>query len=117
MKRNVLIVGAGGVAQVVAHKCAQHNDVLGDIHIASRTAEKCHAIVASVREKRSLKVDGVIKAHALNALDVAATQALIRETGSQIVINVGASFVNMSVLAACLETGAAYIDTAIHEEP
>jgi saccharopine dehydrogenase-like NADP-dependent oxidoreductase len=117
MKRNVLIVGAGGVAQVVAHKCAQHNDVLGDIHIASRTPEKCHAIVASVREKQSLKVDSLIKAHALNALDVAATQALIRQTGSQIVINVGASFVNMSVLTACLETGAAYIDTAIHEEP
>ncbi|WP_425299319.1 hypothetical protein [Pseudaminobacter soli (ex Zhang et al. 2022)] len=24
------------MAQVVAHKCAQNNDVLGDIHIASR---------------------------------------------------------------------------------
>jgi shikimate 5-dehydrogenase len=41
MKKNVLIIGAGGVAQVVAHKCAQNNDVLGDIHIASRTVEKC----------------------------------------------------------------------------
>ena len=37
MKKNVLIIGAGGVAQVVAHKCAQNNDVLGDINIASRT--------------------------------------------------------------------------------
>ena len=43
MKKNVLIIGAGGVAQVVAHKCAQHNDVLGNIHIASRTAEKSTA--------------------------------------------------------------------------
>jgi saccharopine dehydrogenase-like NADP-dependent oxidoreductase len=41
MKRNVLIIGAGGVAQVTAHKCAQNNDVLGDIHIASRTLSKC----------------------------------------------------------------------------
>jgi saccharopine dehydrogenase-like NADP-dependent oxidoreductase len=117
MKRNVLIVGAGGVAQVVAHKCAQHNDVLGDIHIASRTVAKCQAIVDSVREKRSMKVDGVIEAHQLNALDIEATKALIRKTNSQIVINVGASFVNMSVLAACIDTGAAYLDTAIHEEP
>ena len=31
MKKNVLIIGAGGVAQVVAHKCAQNNDVLGDL--------------------------------------------------------------------------------------
>ena len=46
MKKNVLIIGAGGVAQVTAHKCAQNNDVLGDIHIASRTLAKCEAIIA-----------------------------------------------------------------------
>ena len=40
MKKNVLIIGAGGVGQVVAHKCAQNNDVLGEIHIASRTVEQ-----------------------------------------------------------------------------
>jgi len=117
MKKNVLIVGAGGVAQVAAHKCAQYNDVLGDIHIASRSLEKCQAIVASVAEKRSLKMAGVVQAHALNAMDVAATSALIRSTGAQIVINAAHAFVNMSVLQACMETGAAYIDTAIHEDP
>mgnify|MGYP003700670505 FL=1 len=117
MKKNVLIVGAGGVAQVVAHKCAQNNDVLGDIHIASRTVEKCQAIVDSVREKGSLKQDGVLEAHPLDALDVAATRALIERTGAQIVINVGSAFVNMSVMSACLETGVAYLDTAIHEDP
>lgn len=116
MKKNVLIIGAGGVAQVVAHKCAQHNDVLGNIHIASRTVEKCQQLVDSVREKGSLKVAGDLQAHALDALDVEATKALIGKTQSQLVINVGSSFVNMSVLQACIETGAAYLDTAIHEE-
>ena len=47
MKRNVLIIGAGGVAQVVAHKCAQHNDRLGDLHIASRTVSKAQDIIDS----------------------------------------------------------------------
>lgn len=117
MKKNVLIIGAGGVARVVAHKCAQHNDVLGDIHIASRTPSKCVAILDSVREKGSCKVRGKLDAHALDAMDVPATAALIRKTGAEIVINVGPSFVNMSVLSACLETGAAYLDTAIHEDP
>ncbi|TWG64123.1 MULTISPECIES: saccharopine dehydrogenase family protein [unclassified Aminobacter] len=117
MKKNVLIIGAGGVAQVVAHKCAQNNDVLGDIHIASRTLAKCEAIVASVREKNALKTDGKLEAHALNALDVDATKALIEKTGAQIVINVGSAFLNMSVMSACIATGAAYIDTAIHEDP
>ena len=116
MKKNVLIIGAGGVAQVVAHKCAQNNDVLGEIHIASRTVAKCEAIVASVHEKNALKVDGKLEAHALDAMDVEATKALIRETGVEIVINVGSAFLNMSVLSACIETGVAYIDTAIHED-
>jgi saccharopine dehydrogenase-like NADP-dependent oxidoreductase len=116
MKKNVLIIGAGGVAQVVVHKCAQHNDVLGNIHIASRTFEKCQQLVDSVREKGSLKVTGDLRAHALDALDIEATKALIGKTQSQLVINVGSSFVNMSVLQACIETGAAYLDTAIHEE-
>jgi len=117
MKKNVLIIGAGGVAQVVAHKCAQNNDVLGDIHIASRTVAKCEAIRASVHEKGSLKTPGVLEVHALDAMDIEATKDLIRRTEASIVINVGAPFVNMSVLQACIETGAAYLDTAIHEDP
>ena len=117
MKRNVLIIGAGGVAQVTAHKCAQNNDILGDLHIASRTKAKCDAIIDSVHEKGAMKRPGVFEAHALDATDTAAVASLIRRTGAQIVINVGSAFVNMYVLEACIETGAAYMDTAIHEEP
>ncbi len=117
MKKNVLIIGAGGVAQVVAHKCAQNNDLLGDIHIASRTTAKCEAIIASVHDKAAMKTDGALTAHAVDATDSAAVAALIRATGAQIVINVASSFVNMHVLDACIETGVAYLDTAIHEDP
>lgn len=117
MKRNVLIIGAGGVANVVAHKCAQNNDVLGDLHIASRTKAKCDAIIEGVHAKKAMKVEGTFEAHALDAMDSAAVAALIRETDAQIVINVGSAFVNMTVLDGCIETGAAYIDTAIHEDP
>ncbi len=117
MKKNVLVIGAGGVGQVVAHKFARHNDVLGDLHIASRSVEKCRRIVASIHAANALKAPGRLEAHALDALDVEATVRLIRATGAGIVINVGASFVNMAVLSACIETGAAYIDTAIHEAP
>ncbi|QYK42403.1 MAG: saccharopine dehydrogenase family protein [Paracoccaceae bacterium] len=117
MKRNVLIVGAGGVAQVVAHKCAQWNHELGDLHIASRTVAKARAIVASVMEKGAMRAPGVFEAHALDAMDSAAVAAMIRQTGAGIVINVGSAFVNMTVLEACIETGAAYMDTAIHEDP
>lgn len=117
MKKNVLIIGAGGVAQVVAHKCAQNNDVLGDLHIASRTLAKCQSIVDSVREKKATKAEGVFEAHQLDAFDIEATKALIKKTDAKIVINVGSAFLNMSVMSACIDTGAAYIDTAIHEDP
>lgn len=117
MKKTVLIIGAGGVAQVVAHKCAQNNDIFGDLHIASRRVAKCEAIIASVHDKGAMKVPGVFAAHAVDATDTAAVAALIRDTGAEIVINVGSAFVNMTVLEACIETGAAYLDTAIHEDP
>lgn len=117
MKKNILIIGAGGVAHVVAHKCAQNNALLGDIHIASRTFGKCQAIVESVFVKGQMQQPGLLQAHALNALDIDATAALIRQVGAQIVIQAGSSFLNMSVMSACIATGAAYIDTAIHEDP
>ena len=116
-KKDVLIIGAGGVAQVVAHKCAMHNDVLGEIHIASRTKDKCDAIAQSVIEKNSFKQPAVLHTHEVDAMDTQALIQLIEDTGIQILINVGSAFVNMTVLEACIETGVAYIDTAIHEDP
>ena len=118
MKRNLLIIGAGGVAHVAAHKASMHGNELGDICIASRTLAKCEKIIASVVRKGHCS-DGPHRMYArqLDALDVAATAGLIRSTNSQIVLNLGSAFLNMSVLEACLETGAAYIDTAIHEDP
>ncbi|UTA49067.1 saccharopine dehydrogenase family protein [Simiduia sp. 21SJ11W-1] len=116
-KKHVLIIGAGGVAKVVAHKCAQHNHILGDIHIASRNIEKCEAIIESIDRKQSLKVAGTLRAHSVDAMDVQALVALIQATGVSMVLNLGSSFVNQSVLKACIEAGVAYLDTAIHEDP
>ena len=55
MKKNVMIIGAGGVAHVAAHKAAMNNDLLGDICIASRTQAKCDAIIESVTRKGHLQ--------------------------------------------------------------
>ena len=44
----VLIIGAGGVGTVVAHKCAQHPEVFQEIVIASRTKSKCDALAAKI---------------------------------------------------------------------
>ena len=44
----VLIIGAGGVGTVVAHKVAQHPEVFTEVMIASRTQSKCDAIVKAI---------------------------------------------------------------------
>ncbi|TVR61534.1 MAG: saccharopine dehydrogenase family protein [Candidatus Competibacteraceae bacterium] len=118
MKKNLLIIGAGGVAHVAAHKAAMNNAVLGNICIASRTLAKCDGIIDSIKRKGHIQdSEQALFSRPLDALDIPATVRLIRETESAIVVNLGAAFINMSVLEACLETGAVYIDTAIHEEP
>ncbi|SCY77964.1 saccharopine dehydrogenase family protein [Paracoccus tibetensis] len=112
--KNVLIIGAGGVAQVVAHKVAQWAAEFGDLHIANRTQSKADAIVESLREKGHQMP---FTSHALDAMDAGAVEALIRQVDAKIVINVGTAFINMTVLEGCIRAGAAYIDTAIHEDP
>ena len=118
MKQNVLIIGAGGVAHVAAHKAAMYNDRLGDICVASRTPAKAEAIVANI-EARDHRRDRnrTVRARGLDARDPVAVAEAIRSTGSEIVLNLAQPYVNMSVLEACLDTGAAYLDTAVHEEP
>lgn len=118
MKKNVLIVGAGGVAHVALHKCAQHNDLLGDICIASRTQAKCDRLIESVKRKNHIKDQSKkVYSRQIDCLDIPATVKLIKETNSQIVMNLAQAYVNMSVLEACIQAGVAYMDTAIHEDP
>ena len=47
----VLIIGAGGVGQVVVHKCAEVKDVFTDIMLASRTKSKCDKIAERIQKQ------------------------------------------------------------------
>lgn len=118
MKRNVLIVGAGGVAHVAAHKFAQNNDLFGDIYIASRSIEACEAVLKSIERKNNYKIPSkTIKAMTCDALNIEEMKKIIKDKDISIVVNLASAFCNMSILEACIETGSAYIDTAIHEDP
>ena len=117
MKKNVLVIGAGGVGSVVVHKCAQHNDILGNICIASRTLQKCEDIIKSVHDKNNLKNSSKkLYARQVDASKTSNVVKLILETHSEIVLNLGSSSINMPVMEACLEAGVSYVDTAVHEE-
>ncbi len=109
----VLIIGAGGVGGVVAHKCAQVPEVFEDIVLASRTQSKCEAIAADVnrrlgREIRTAQVD---------ADDVAQLIALIRKENPTLVMNLALPYQDISIMDACLETRVDYLDTANYEPP
>ena len=105
----VLIVGAGGVGAVVAHKCAQVPEVFTDITLASRTKSKCDAIAAQIsRPIHTAQVD------ADNEKEMA---DMIRTTGAEMVINVALPYQDLHIMNACLETGVNYLDTANYEPP
>ncbi len=110
---HVLIVGAGGVGSVVAHKCAQVPSVFTRISLASRTKGKCDAIAASVRQRCGVTID----TYALDADRVDETTALIERIKPQLVLNVALPYQDLALMDACLKTGVDYLDTANYEPP
>lgn len=107
-----LIIGAGGVASVVAHKCCQVPDVFEEICIASRTLSKCEAIKD--------KIDGGKTKVSVAQVDADKTEEVIELINSfkpEIVINVALPYQDLTIMDACLATGVHYLDTANYEPP
>ena len=107
----VLIIGAGGVGSVVAHKCAMNNAVFSTIMLASRTKAKCDRIAAEVQEMHGV----TIQTAQVDADVVADMVALIRSFGPELVINVALPYQDLPIMDACLEAGVHYMDTANYE--
>ncbi len=107
----VLIIGAGGVGSVVAHKCAMVPEVFGEITLASRTVSKCDAIAAEVKQRTGRE----IATARIDADDSIQTAELIRKTGARLVINVALPYQDLTIMDACLEAGVDYLDTANYE--
>ena len=105
----VLIIGAGGVGRVVAHKCAALREVFTDICLASRTLSKAQQIASEVK--------GEIEIAQLDADRVSDTVALIRSFNADLVIHVALPYQDLAIMDACLEAGVDYLDTANYEPP
>jgi saccharopine dehydrogenase (NAD+, L-lysine-forming) len=110
---HVLIIGAGGVGSVVAHKCAQLPEVFTSITLASRTLSKCEAIAASVKERTGVE----IATAALDADKVPETVALLERIKPDLLLNVALPYQDLPLMDACLEYGVDYLDTANYEPP
>ncbi len=107
-----LIIGAGGVSNVVVHKCCQNPDVFEEICLASRTKEKCDAIRESVGECKTR-----IRTEKLDADNTDEVISLIEDFKPDIVINVALPYQDLTIMDACLATGVDYLDTANYEPP
>lgn len=107
----VLIIGAGGVGQVVVHKCAQNKAVFSQIMLASRTKSKCDRIAADV----AARYGTTIKTAKIDAEDVPALVKLLKRFKPFMVINVALPYQDLTIMDACLEAGVHYMDTANYE--
>ncbi len=105
----ILIIGAGGVGQVVAHKCAQVPEVFSDICLASRTLEKC--------EKIARQIPRPIETARVDADNVPELVSLIQQFKPAMIINVALPYQDLTIMEACIETGIDYLDTANYEPP
>ncbi len=105
-----LIIGAGGVASVVVHKCCQNPDVFEEICIASRTKSKCDALKEKLEGGRTK-----IQTAQVDADNTEELIALINAFKPEIVINVALPYQDLTIMDACLATGVHYLDTANYE--
>lgn len=105
----VLIVGAGGVGNVVTRKCAGVPEVFPEIVLASRTLSKCEHIASEIgRPVETAQVD---------ADNPDEMTALIRRVKPDLVLNVALPYQDLPIMDACLATGVDYLDTANYEPP
>jgi len=105
----VLIIGAGGVGNVVVRKCAQVPEVFSEIVLASRTKSKCDKIASEVSRP--------IRTEQVNADDAGQVAALIRKHKPSLVINVALPYQDLPIMDACLAEKVDYLDTANYEPP
>ncbi len=108
-----LIIGAGGVAGVVVHKCCQNSSVFEEICIASRTKAKCDALRDKLQSTTSTKITTA----RVDADNVDELIELINSYKPDIVMNIALPYQDLTIMDACLATKTHYLDTANYEPP
>ncbi len=105
-----LIIGCGGVASVVIHKCCQNSEVFEEIMIASRTKSKCDALKEKLKGGKT-----IISTAQVDAGSVPELVALMKDFKPGICINVALPYQDLTIMEACLECKVDYVDTANYE--
>ena len=120
MNGKCLIIGAGGVATVAAHKCCQNGEVFKEIMIASRTESKCVRLAEELRAKYGGE-SSATRVHTagvdVDADNVEELVELIKRFNPDVVLHLALPYQDLSVMEACLATKTHYVDTANYEHP
>ena len=109
--KKLMVIGCGGVASVAIHKVCQNDEFFTDLLIASRTVSKCDALKKALEGKSRVRISTA----QVDASDVPALTALIREFRPDAVLNLALPYQDLTIMDACLEAGVHYIDTANYE--
>jgi saccharopine dehydrogenase (NAD+, L-lysine-forming) len=106
----LMVIGCGGVATVAIHKCCE-NPLFTEIMLASRTVSKCDVLAEKLKDKTSAK----ITTRTVNADSKEELVSLMKEFKPHTVLNVALPYQDLTIMDACLEAGANYVDTANYE--
>jgi saccharopine dehydrogenase (NAD+, L-lysine-forming) len=109
----VLIIGAGGVGGVVAHKAAMEKQAFSEVMLASRRLEPVQKLAAEIEQMHGRKI-GTAKVDADNVPELT---KLLKDYQPKLVINVALPYQDLHIMDACLEAGVDYLDTANYEPP
>ncbi|HME44383.1 MAG TPA: saccharopine dehydrogenase family protein [Syntrophorhabdales bacterium] len=107
----ILIIGAGGVATVATHKCAQVPEVFKEILVGSRTLSKCEAIRKDIKQRYGRE----IQTAQVDADNTPELVGLVNKFQPDVVLNLALPYQDLHIMDACLKTGVHYIDTANYE--
>jgi saccharopine dehydrogenase (NAD+, L-lysine-forming) len=89
---------------------AQHPDVFTDVCVASRTVEKCEALIADLKDSGARFSAAKVDADSTDELI-----ALMKEFKPELCVHVALPYQDLTIMEACLACGVHYLDTANYE--
>jgi saccharopine dehydrogenase (NAD+, L-lysine-forming) len=108
--KKTIVIGCGGVAQVIVRKMCMHPEVFGDILIASRTKSRVETLIKDIGNCETKLWSAAIDADNTNEL-----VRLFNQYKPSLCVNAALPYQDLTIMDACLECGVNYLDTANYE--
>jgi saccharopine dehydrogenase (NAD+, L-lysine-forming) len=108
--KKTIVIGCGGVAQVIIRKMCMHPEVFSEVLVASRTKSKVDTLIKDIGEC------GVkLTSAQVDADNVSELTALMNEYKPFLCVNAALPYQDLAIMDACLLCGVHYLDTANYE--